>query len=113
MSNPNDKLHHYMVSVSCTYKRIMEVPMDDGTIESVEKQYERKMNIVITSMSKSLTYEDFNSARVGILTRMNQEMGLEHKDIMDIVFIAISHIGIMTAKQFQGSKDEPKTGYPH
>ena len=103
----NQKKHFYMPAISCTYRRAHEtVPAGDetGIPEITYTQHERKMNIVIESNKKMVTYADLNSARKGVITRMIEELKLDASDILDIVFLSIPYLGLMSDSDFQGIK---------
>lgn len=106
----NDKKHFYMATVQLSYVKYTsnEMLAGDGTIyETVEfTNHQRTMNIVIESNVKRITYADINRARQACLGRLEQENNITPENVRDVVFVNISHLGLMSQTEFQGTPKE-------
>lgn len=91
----NIKHHYYLLSATLVYFR---------EVDGVKTQKSKPMNAVLTNNKKLVTYELMDQGRKAVMSRAWEEMQISAENIVDYHINAFSHMGLMTADEFQGTK---------
>jgi len=67
---------------------------------------QRSLNVLLEHDNMNLTKKELDEANRAIINRLNKENNVEPNQILDVVFNAISILGMMPADVFYGTKEE-------
>jgi len=96
-SDPKNKVF-FMVCATAIYR----------VGEPDEKQVkQRTLNILLEHDNINLSKKELDDANRAIINRLNKENKVEPNQVLDVVFNAISILGMMPADVFYGKKEEP------
>lgn len=71
---------------------------------------QRYMNVVCESPTKNISSSALNNARLALLHRFQLETGLETSVVKDLVFLAISPLGLMPPNKFHDMQPDAPEG---
>jgi len=116
MSKPKVKLHHYLATVIVSF--ITQSEVDDGGGHGGKKMVDnpprsKHMNVTITNTKKIMTLPIMNNARAAMCQRLNAELGVDDKDIIDFTYLNLVYLGLMTEGEFQGEASIPEITKPN
>lgn len=77
------------------------------TYEREDGQHrQRHMNMVVESPTKNITSSALNNARLAVLQRFQMENAEVSLVVRDLVFLAISPLGLMTPAKFHDLQEQ-------
>jgi hypothetical protein len=91
------RMHMYLALATLSYVR-----------EGTHKQ--RQMNQVIAVEERRIDLRTMETAKVALVQRLEEEMGVPKQDVKDFAFGAFSYLGHMTEREFQGKTQTASTG---
>lgn len=95
------KSHYWMAAVQVTYMRV-EVEGEDPKLKS------RTINVVFTNTKKQVSYSVLNQARKGVMLRFNNEFHISPEQMLDVVFLGFSYLGVMSEEEFNDMPPPPE-----
>ncbi len=95
VAKPGIPLHHSLTTMLVFFKK-------DGTVN------QRHFNATLATQAPMVRRDDIDKVIQNVIHRSSETMKIPAEDVVDVIILSISPLGLMTAAEFTGTAPDAK-----